>query len=279
MEHISIIPQTITTIWSIPITNTLLTSWLVVALLCLFAVIFSFRLKEIPGRIQSGVEIVIDGFLNFLETIGGSREIALRYFPFVATIFFFVLSANWFGILPGVGSIGFHGEHEEFIAFFRSVNSDLNMTLALALLTVTVSHIVGLVYAGAKGHISKFLNFKNPITLFAGILEAIGEISKIISLSFRLFGNVFAGEVLLVIISFLVPYIAPIPFLGMELFVGLIQALIFSVLAMVAFSSFSFAHEDHEEHHTEKHSANKDRVGTTTVGHHESLRVETAEKV
>lgn len=247
MEHISIIPQTIATVWNFPITSTLVTSWLVLILLCLFAIILSFRMKETPGRIQSAVEIVVDGFMDFLETIGGSRETARRYFPFVATIFFFVLAANWFGILPGIGSIGFHKEGEEFVALFRSVNSDLNMTLALAILTVTVSHIVGFIYVGAKGHISKFLNFKNPITLFAGILEAIGEISKIISLSFRLFGNVFAGEVLLVIISFLVPYIAPIPFLGMELFVGLIQALIFAVLAMVALSSFSIAHE-HEEH-------------------------------
>jgi len=249
MEHISIIPQTITTVLGIPITNTLLTSWLVVAVLCVFAIIISLKIKEIPGKIQSAVEIIIETFMNFLETIGGSREIAERYFPFVATIFFFVLTANWFGILPGIGSIGFHGENDEFVAFFRSVNSDLNMTLALSILTVTVSHIVGFVYVGAKGHITKFLNFKNPITLFAGILEAVGEISKIISLSFRLFGNVFAGEVLLVIISFLVPYIAPIPFLGMELFVGLIQALIFAVLAMVAFSSFSTSHEEHEGHH------------------------------
>jgi F-type H+-transporting ATPase subunit a len=245
MEHISIIPQTIATILNVPITNTLLTSWLVVALLSVFAILLSFGIKEIPGRIQGAVEFVIENFMNFLETIGGSREIAKRYFPFVATIFFFVLTANWFGILPGIGSLGLHGEEGEFIALFRSVNSDLNMTLALALLTVTVSHIVGLIYVGAKGHLAKFLNFKNPITLLAGILEAIGEISKIISLSFRLFGNVFAGEVLLVIISFLVPYVAPIPFLGMELFVGLIQALIFAVLAMVAFSSFSLAHEEH----------------------------------
>ena len=241
MEHISIIPQTILNLADFPITNTLFTSWVVLILLCLFAITLSSKIKEIPGRIQAGIEIFIEGFLNFLETIGGNRETAVRFFPFVATLFLFVLTANWFGILPGVGSVGFFHEDGEFLSLFRSVNSDLNMTLALAIMTVTVSHIAGLVYVGTLGHIGKFLNFKSPIALFAGVLEIIGEISKIISLSFRLFGNVFAGEVLLVIISFLVPYIAPIPFLGMELFVGLIQALIFSVLAMLALSTFSKA--------------------------------------
>ncbi len=241
MEHISIIPQTLLNIGNFPITNTLLTSWAVLILLCLFSIAFSFKIKEIPGRIQIGIEMFVDGFVNFLETIGGNRETAVRFFPFVATLFLFVLTANWFGILPGVGNVGFFHEDGEFVSLFRSVNSDLNMTLALSIMTVLVSHIAGLVYVGIRRHIGKFLNFKSPIYFFTGVLEIIGEISKIISLSFRLFGNVFAGEVLLVIISFLIPYIAPIPFLGMEIFVGLIQALIFSVLAMLALSAFSKA--------------------------------------
>jgi F-type H+-transporting ATPase subunit a len=178
--------------------------------------------------------------LNFFESIAGDRKIAEKFFAIVATIFIFVLCANWAGILPGIGSIGFFEEtygKEAFIPIFRSVNSDLNMTLALALITVVLSHLYGLYITGFKNHIGKFLNFHGPINFFAGILEIVGEISKIISLSFRLFGNVFAGEILLVIIGFLIPYIAPVPFLGLELFVGLIQALVFATLAMVSFST------------------------------------------
>ena len=173
-----------------------------------------------------------------MENIAGGRKQAERFFPIVATIFILVLASNWAGIIPGVGSIGIH-EGEKFIPLFRSANSDLNMTLALAIITVVLSHVYGFYLVGAKHHLGKFFNFKGPIDFFTGILEIIGEISKIISLSFRLFGNVFAGEVLLIIIGFLVPYIAPIPFLGLEIFVGFIQALIFATIAMLAFSTFT----------------------------------------
>jgi F-type H+-transporting ATPase subunit a len=244
MDHISIKANELFHIGSFTVTNTMLTSWLVTIALIVFGLIIRLTIKERPGRIQNFAEWIIENLISFFENIAGSREIARKFFPFVATIFFFVLLSNWSGILPGVGSIGIfehHGEEEVFIPLFRSVYSDLNMTLALAIITVVYSHIVGLIHVGFFSHIGKFLNFHSPITLFAGILEIIGEVSKIISLSFRLFGNVFAGEVLLIIIATLVPYIAPLPFLGLEIFVGLIQSLIFAVLAMVAFSAFSKA--------------------------------------
>lgn len=242
--HISIIAEPIFHIGNFAITNTLLTSWLVVVGLILFAVIFKMKMQLIPNKLQVGAEIAVDSLLDFMGTVAGSRKIAEKFFPIVATIFFFVLFSNWAGILPGIGSIGFYevGEHgEKFIPLFRSVNSDLNMTLALAFIAVILSHFFGIITIGFKHHFGKFLTLKSPVASFSGILEIVSEIAKVISLSFRLFGNVFAGEVLLTIIAFLVPYIAPIPFLGMELFVGLIQALIFAILAMVAFSSFSKA--------------------------------------
>ena len=135
-----------------------------------------------------------------------------------------------------------------FIPFFRSVNSDINTTLALALIVVTFSHIVGFVVIGTKKHLSKFFRFTGPIDFGVGLLEIVSELSRVVSLSFRLFGNVFAGEVLLVIITFLVPYIVPLPFLALEIFVGFIQALIFATLAMMYFASATHAHE-HEEAH------------------------------
>lgn len=244
--HVSIIAEQIAHIGKMPITNTLLTSTIVVITLSIASFIFSKNIKKIPGRIQSAIELIIGGILDFMTTVAGDRKIAERFFPIIGTIFLFVLCANWAGILPGVGSIGIKevGEHgEKFVPIFRSTFSDLNMTLAIAIIAVSLSHLFGIKTIGFKHHLGKFFNFQNPVTAFAGILEIVSEIAKVVSFSFRLFGNIFAGEVLLVIIAFLVPYIAPIPFLGMELFVGLIQALIFSTLAMVAFASFSHKHE------------------------------------
>ncbi len=244
--HISITPETLFHLGPLSVTNTLLTSWLVIVAIAILSGIFYLTLRKKPGRVQIAVEGVIEGLLGFFETIGGNRETAKRFFPIVATIFVFVLFSNWAGIIPGVGSIGFHEAHEgeeSFVPLFRSVYSDLNMTLALALLTVTLSHIFGFMAVGMKEHLGRFIMLRSPIAAFTGILEIVSELSKVISLSFRLFGNIFAGEVLLVIIAFLVPYLAPVPFLGLELFVGFIQALIFATLAMVAFSSFTIAHE------------------------------------
>ena len=271
MVHVSIAPEILFTVLGIPVTNTLLTSWVVMVILIVVSIIISRNIKEIPGKLQNMTEIILTKLADFLETIAGSKETVRKFFPVAATIFIFILCANWIGILPGVGSIGFtHKEEpstlieeetkretgevieaekieepkESFVPLLRSVNSDLNMTLALALIIVTMSHIVGLVTIGARDHISKFFSFKSPIKFFVGLLEFISELAKIISFSFRLFGNVFAGEVLLVIIAFLVPYIAPIPFLGLEIFVGFIQALIFTVLTMMFLGAATASHTE-----------------------------------
>lgn len=225
------------------------------------------KVKMVPDRAQNAAEAVVDGLLDFMTAVAGNRKKAEKFFPVVATIFLFILASNWAGILPGAGSIGFYKTHaieavseyapvtlegempagldkkiendhgeKKFVPFFRTVNSDLNVTLALALIAVTLSHYFGVATIGAAHHAGKFFNFKNPIQFFVGILEFISEFAKIISFSFRLFGNIFAGEALLTIITFLVPIVAPLPFYGLELFVGLIQALIFAVLTMMFLS-------------------------------------------
>jgi F-type H+-transporting ATPase subunit a len=244
MDHISIKANEIFHIGAFAVSNTMLTAWLVMAILIILALVIGKSIKDRPGRIQNAFEWLVENLLDFFENIAGDRKLAEKFFPFVATLFLFILLSNWTGILPGVGSIGIHeihDGHDVFVPLFRSVYSDLNMTLALAIITVVFSHVVGLAYIGFWRHVGKFLNFHSPVTFFAGILEIISEFAKVVSLSFRLFGNVFAGEVLLIIIAALVPYIAPLPFLGLELFVGLIQAIIFATLAMVAFSSFARA--------------------------------------
>lgn len=242
--HISIVPEVLFHIGSFAITNTLFTSWVVVLVLSLLAFLFYKNLRAVPGKVQSAVEIIIESLLNFMETVAGDREKAEKFFGIAATIFFFVLLSNWAGVLPGVGSIGFHemeNGKEVFVPLFRSVYSDLNMTLALGIFVVFVSHIFGFMAMGVR-HLSNFFTLRDFGSSFSGILEFIGEFSKMLSLGFRLFGNIFAGEVLLVIIGGLVPFVAPVPFLGLELFVGLIQALIFATLAMLSFATWTKAH-------------------------------------
>ncbi len=254
-EHISLPAQKLFTIGNFTVTNTILTAWVVIAVIIAFAASY----KYLGKRVRIAVTMLIEGFIDLMTSISGDRALVKKYFPLVGTIFIFVLASNWAGILPGVGTITAHTEVNgvsAHSALFRSVFSDLNMTLALALIVVTTTHIIGLVTIGIRPHISKFITFKSPIKFFVGILELISEVSRIVSFSFRLFGNVFAGEVLMVIISFLVPYAAPIPFLGLELFTGLIQALIFSVLTMMFIVASTQSHEEHAEHSTkEEHTA------------------------
>jgi len=250
VHPISITAEPVFNIGSLTVTNALLTSWVVVILLVILAGIISAKIKnnksKVPGKLQNAAESALDLFLDFMTNIAGNRETAIRFLPICGAIFFFILFSNWFGILPGVGSLGFYTTEagkSVFTPLFRSVNSDINTTLALALVVVTLSHIIGFITIGVKNHISKFIRLTGPIDFGVGLLEIVSEASRIISLSFRLFGNIFAGEVLLTIITFLVPYFIPLPFLGLELFVGFIQALIFATLAMMYFASATHAHE------------------------------------
>jgi F-type H+-transporting ATPase subunit a len=182
-------------------------------------------------------------------------------------LFLFILVNNWLGLLPGIGTIGFieaDGAHKIFIPFFRGGTADLNTTLALALFAVVASHILGALAVGIWDHINKFINVKsflaipipgkikkdaaailiNPIKAFVGVVEIIGEAAKVASLSFRLFGNIFAGEVLLASMMALFAYILPLPFIFLEIIVGLIQALIFAILTLV-FVAIATSKEEH----------------------------------
>lgn len=248
MHEIFLGAEHVFSIGAFAVTNTYLLTLAVLLLLITGAFLVRSNMALSPGGSQNAVEAAIEGFLGFMEPVFSSRGEAEKYLPFIATIFFFVLFSNWAGILPGVGSVGFfEGERRTFLPLLRSPASDLNFTLALAAITVVATHVFGVRSLGAKLHISRFLNFSGPLEFFIGILEFISEIAKIISFSFRLFGNVFAGEVLLVVIAFLAPYLAPLPFLFLEMFVGFIQAFVFAMLATV-FTAFSIAgHEEHQE--------------------------------
>jgi len=248
--EISLAAEKIMHIGSFPITNAMLTSWIGAAILIVISILATRKMKMIPSGWQNTYETVIEMLLNMANSVIGDMKATKKYFPLVATLFLFIISNNWLGLIPGVGTIGLHETvhgKDILVPLFRSGNADLNMTLALAVTTVLAIQIFGIAAIGAIKYGKKFLNFSNPIMFIVGLLELIGEISRIISFSFRLFGNVFAGEVLLTVIAFIVPYIAPLPFYGLEIFVGFIQALVFTMLALVFIKSAITDHEEHEE--------------------------------
>lgn len=225
------------------VTNSLMTTWIVMIIMLLFSISVTRKLCLIPGRLQSFTEIIVEGLQDLFKSV--LQEKVNIYFPLLATIFLFIISLNWIGLLPGVGTIGVEKLEEgrkAFVPLFRAGTADLNTTLALSLMVVLVIQYTGLKSLGL-GYIKKFINFSNPINFYVGILELISEFSKIISFAFRLFGNIFAGEVLLTVIAFLMPILAPLPFIGLELFVGFIQALVFSMLTCV-FLSVATSHNE-----------------------------------
>ncbi|MBI2638655.1 F0F1 ATP synthase subunit A [Candidatus Peregrinibacteria bacterium] len=243
--------ETIAHIGSFPIRNSMVMGWIAMAVLIIGAIIFKRRSgRLVPKGFQNFVEVLIEGLFNFFNSITQDRAQTKKFFPIVATIFIFVIISNWMGIFPGVGPIGFYEEHEGleiFIPYLRSGYADVNMTLALAIISVVATQIYGMVSLGFFHYAGKF--FVNPlkdfIGSFVGLLELISEFAKMISFSFRLFGNIFAGEVLLVVIGFLAPFIAPLPFYGLEIFVGFVQALVFSLLTLVFMKMAVTSHHEH----------------------------------
>lgn len=276
--------ETIETIAGFQIRNSMLMGWLAMAVLIIVAIIYKKKggkLVLVPKGITNLIEAVIELLFNFFNSVTQDKKRTRRFFPIVATIFLFVILSNWMGILPGVGAIGIYekeseihakatseevkvvshevevtetiekseAEKEVFVPIFRSAYADVNMTLALAIISIIVTQIYGIASLGFFSYAGKFFvsPLKNPIGTFVGLLELISEVAKLISFTFRLFGNIFAGEILLTVITFLVPYLAPLPFYGLEVFVGFVQALVFSVLTLVFMTGAVTSH--HEEAH------------------------------
>jgi len=245
--HISLAAEKIIEIGPVAITNTMIVSWVVILLLSTISILVFRNLKEVPGKLQNFWEFIIEAILGMIENVTADRKKAEKMLPLVATFFIFIITANWIGLIPGFETIGrwevLEGE-KVLIPYLRPPAADLNTTLALAIISVVAIQIFGFGYLGFK-YIKKFINFKGPIQFFVGILEIISEFAKIISFSFRLFGNIFAGAVLLAVISFLIPAIAALPFYGLELFVGFVQALVFAMLTTVFIYVATQSHEEH----------------------------------
>lgn len=247
------------------ITNSLINTWLVVFAVAVFCLFLKSRIKMVPRGAQNAAEAAVESMFGVFDSVTGERKKTLKYFPLVLSFFVFILLNNWLGLLPGVGSIGYvaseHGE-KIFIPFLRGGTADLNTTLALAIIGVVFSHIFSVMALGFWKYMNKFINIKaileipkkimkdpaiivvNPIKMFVGAIEIVGEFAKIASLSFRLFGNIFAGEVLLASMSALLAFGLPIPFMFLEIIVGLVQAFIFSIL-ILAYLTMNTADEEH----------------------------------
>ena len=241
MPHISLAAERLGELFGFPITNALLTTWLVMGIIIGLSLLVTRKLALVPSNGQSIAELVVGGLYDFFGTVTGKR--IGQFFPLLASLFIFIIVANWVGLLPGVGTVGIFHE-EEFTPLLRGATADLNTTLALAIVAVLAIQYFGFKSVGHH-YSSRFLNFSSPIYFVLGILEIVSEISKVISFAFRLFGKIFAGEVLLAVMAFLMPFVVPLPFLMLELFVGFIQALVFSMLTAV-FLGVAVSHGEHE---------------------------------
>lgn len=238
MEHgIVLKPEVLGYFKNFPVTNTLLVSWVAMIILTVTSIVASWKIKAVPSGLQNFAEAVIEWGYATVEGLTAKR--VRVFFPFIMTFFLFILTANWLGLLPGFGTITYKGE-----PLFRSVNSDLNMTLGLALLSAFLTHAFAVRYLGIKNYLLKWVAL-NPIFLFVGILEIISEFTKIVSLSFRLFGNIFAGEVVLSTVSGIFAFVVPLPFYFLEIIVGFVQAAVFAMLTLVFMALLSEKHEAH----------------------------------
>jgi len=239
MEHgIVLKPEILGYFKSLPITNTLVTSWIVMAFLIILSLIASFRVKLIPkSMLQNTFELIIEAIYGMVEEMSHSKT--KLFFPIVMTFFLYILFGNLLGLLPGFGTLAFRGE-----PILRSINSDLNMTLGLAITSAVLTHAFAIYYLGIFGYLRKWFSL-NPIFLFVGLLELVGEVTKMVSLSLRLFGNIFAGEVVLSTISNLFAFVAPLPFYFLEIIVAVVQATVFMMLTLVFMVLLSEGHEAH----------------------------------
>jgi len=232
------------------VTNTLLSAWFATVMLVLFFVLGSRKKSLVPGRFQSLVESLIEAALSFCSSVLGP-EMGRKAFPVVATIFFFVLFNAWLALLPFYQFLGFTKDGEIKAHLLRSAGTDLNFPLALALISFVFVEYWGIRSHGL-GYFKKFfaiggllrLRPSGIIDAFVGFLELISEFVRIVSFTFRLFGNMTAGEILVVMITFLVPFVAVEFVFGLELLVGLIQAVIFASLTLV-FLSVAVSHQEH----------------------------------
>jgi F-type H+-transporting ATPase subunit a len=235
----SLAPETLFQIGPVPITNTVLDTLLVDILIISLAVFIYKKHTLVPGFFQAIIEIIIETFHEMIRSVAGERT--KRIFPFAMTFFFVIVLANWTGLTPILTGIGvYHGE--ELVPLIRSASTDLNFTFSLALISLVVTHGMSIQLLGIKEYLGKFFSLK-PLALSIGLLELILEFAKIISFSFRLFGNIFVGKIMLLSATSVFAFLLPLPVLLYELFVGFVQAAIFALLTMAFMAIMTTSHK------------------------------------
>ena len=238
-------PEVLFHVSSFNVTNTFIVTLLVDFLLLFLVYKATRKMSLYPGRLQNIMETVVETFYSFTEQIAGER--AKSIFPWFITFFIFIFASNLAGLLPGFGTIGITEGGHKLVPLFRASTSDFNTTFALAVVSLCATHVLSIRYSGVLHYFQRFFSF-NPILLFVGMLEIVSELTKLFSLSFRLFGNIYAGEVVLGTVSSIFAFLAPVPFLMLEGLVALVQALVFSILTMVFMSILTTPHLQGGEH-------------------------------
>ncbi len=232
-------------VFGFPITNSLIMAWILMGILIGFAYFFGKRLSVVPGKLQAGVEWAFEGALGYMAEVLESKTLARKFFPLVVSMFLFIAFINVIEFFPGIGSIGYsHGS--EMVPLLRAPTTDLNFTLALALIAFFTIEITGLLTLGIFKYTRKYVNLKSPIGFVVGLIELVSNLGRLISFSFRLFGNIFAGEVMVLVAGYFLPYVLPAPLMGFEMFIGLVQALVFAMLTLF-FIKLAIT-EPHEAH-------------------------------
>ncbi|MCB9810944.1 MAG: F0F1 ATP synthase subunit A [Candidatus Nomurabacteria bacterium] len=234
MIDINLQAEYVLEIFGLSVTNTFLTTVIASLLLIFAALLFKVLYKSDVNKnvFVKGWHIVIYELLKLADAITGDRKLSRRLLPLMATLFLFIFTTNLIALLPGfLGSL-YVVVGEDYLSLFRSPNSDLTTTTALALIAVFSIQYFSIKTLGFVSYVKRFLNFTGILPFILGLFEALSELLRALSFSFRLFGNVFAGEVLLIVIAFLVPYILPVPFMVLEVFVSVIQAFIFCILTL-----------------------------------------------
>ncbi|HEY9593453.1 MAG TPA: FoF1 ATP synthase subunit a [Spirochaetia bacterium] len=226
-------------------TPTLLATLLVDLVILLLIVLIRRRLSLVPGTLQAAFESVVGFLKDTTEQVAGSR--ADRIFPWVGIFFLYVALSNLIGLIPGFGTLGFH-RGSEFVPLFHVSTSDLNLTLALAVVSVVATNVLAIRTTGLKTYLKRFFAL-NPLFLFVGLLEILQEVTKFITFSFRLYGNISAGEMVLGTLSTLAAFVVPVPFLALEILVAVIQGVVFALLTMAFMTIMTESHSTKEEEH------------------------------
>jgi F-type H+-transporting ATPase subunit a len=246
--HISIAANPVLELGPIHITNSMLATASVLIILWIVSLFATRKMDIIPKGLQNVAEMGVEKLIGLTDSVIHDKAYSRKVFPLIATFFIFIMFNNWFGLFPGVGTIGMYElveGKEVLIPLLRAGTADLNTTIMLGIVVVFMTQVFGIGAIGVFKYGKKFFNFSNPINFFVGLIELASELVRIISFAFRLFGNVFAGEVLLIVLGAIAPYVIPLPFYFLELFVGFIQALVFTMLALVFFSMAAMSHDAH----------------------------------